>query len=346
MTFLVALLALFAIALLYQAVSTWRDRRRYPAPGSVFDIGCGRLHLHRRGTGQPVVVLESGIAASSLSWTLVQSKVAEFTQVCSYDRAGLGWSTRCTQPRTVEQMVEELHLLLSRAQAPPPYVLAGHSFGGLLIRAYAHFHPSEVSGLVFVDPVSLEYWAKCGNEELARLRAGARLSRRGALLADCGVVRVSLALLASGRRFVPKLLARLTARRAGSETSERIAGEMRHLPPETLPPIRSNWSRSASFRAMAAYLEGLPNNAKAALAMPIPEHVPFIVLSAGNATDAELSERDSWAARAKDKAWHIRVEQSGHWLQLEKPDAVVRAIEELVELARNSSLLNSLAGRR
>ena len=156
--------------LAYQALGLYFDARRYPPPGRVVDIGSCRLHLYEQGSGKPAVVLESGIASSSLAWALVQPRVAEFTRVVSYDRAGLGWSRASKQPRKMETMLSELAALLENANIPPPYILVGHSFGGLLIRAYAYLRPQEVAGLVLVDPVCVSSWADCTPNEMRRLR--------------------------------------------------------------------------------------------------------------------------------------------------------------------------------
>ncbi|HEX3683781.1 MAG TPA: alpha/beta hydrolase [Bryobacteraceae bacterium] len=328
MIILYALAALLGGAVVYQAVGSYIDARRFPPLGRLLNTGSCRLHLRQGGTGGPVVVLESGVAASSISWALVQPQVAEFTRVASYDRAGLGWSGKSTAPRTVEQMVSELAALLAEAQRPPPYVLVGHSFGGLLIRAYAHLRPAEVAGLVFLDPVSLRFWSGCAPDDLERLRTGARLARRGALLAQVGVVRAALAILASGGRRLPAWIARASARRATGLVSN-IVGQMQKLPPIYMPMIRSHWSSPKSFRALAAYLECLPASARAALEMPIPPAIPFIVLSASSATPDELRERDEWVQQ-NAHARHTIVENSGHWLQLERPDVVIEAIQELV----------------
>ncbi len=305
----------------------------HPAPGQLIDIEGCRLHLFQQGVGEPAVVLEAGIAGSLLGWSLVQPKLAEFTRVCSYDRAGLGWSDKARKPRTVPQMVAELAALLRRANVPPPYVLVGHSFGGLLIRAYASLRPGEVAGLVFVDPVSLEAWAHCDPHHRGRLEAGAKLSRRGALLARLGVVRFALWVLASGGRRFPKLIAKASAG-GGTNTLERLTGEVRRLPPEVWPMIRAQWSRPKSFEAMAAYLECLPASAAAALSMSLPKGLPFIVLSAANATPAELRERDAWLSGPHGQ--HVVVPNSAHWIQLEQPHAVVAAIREVWEASRAS----------
>jgi pimeloyl-ACP methyl ester carboxylesterase len=107
-------------------------------------------------------------------------------------------------------------------------------------------------------------------------------------------------------------------------------GEVQKLPPSVWPLVRAHWSRPGCFRAMAAYLESLPANAQAALRMSIPSQIPFIVLSASNATQQELQERDSWV-RDHQRGQHIRIENSGHWLQLEKPEIVIAAVRQLFD---------------
>jgi len=326
------LAAVLGLGILYQALSSFVDARRSLPPGRIIDAGAGKLHLDERGAGDPVVVLESGIAASSMSWALVQPRVAEFTRVASYDRAGLGWSGRASAPRSIEQMVGELAALLRAANLQPPYVLVGHSFGGLLIRAFAHLHPAQVAGLVFVDPVSLRLWADCPPGERRRLRLGVSLSRRGAFLARLGVVRAALALLASGGRRLPQWIARASAPRATGFLASMI-GQVQKLPPSLRPMVRAHWSHPKSFLAMGAYLECLPASAREALAMQIPAKIPFVILSASTATPDEMDERNAWAAQAS-KGRHIVVEETGHWILLERPDVVADAVQEIVELAR------------
>ena len=103
------------------------------------------------------MVFEAGLAATSVSWVYVQPEVAKFARTCSYDRAGLGWSEAGRSPRTVAVMVEALRALLRGVDSQGPFHLVGHSFGGLVIHAFAAAYPAEVAGLVLVDPVSLTY---------------------------------------------------------------------------------------------------------------------------------------------------------------------------------------------
>lgn len=307
-----------------------------PEHGSLIDMGSSRLYLNQQGTGTPAVVLESGIAATSLSWSYVQPLVAQFTRVVSYDRAGLGASTACAIPRTVEQFASELHTLLTRAGIEPPYILVGHSFGGLLVRAFAALHPKAVAGIVMVDPVSLQHWASASDYELKRLAYGVRLSRRGAWLARLGVVRFALWLLATGGRRLPKLIARASAGK-GTPAIDRLMGEVRKLPAAVYPMLRSYWSQPKTFLSMADHLECLPASARTALRMTVPPEIPLTILSASSALPAELDERDAWIQR-REYGRHIRLEDCGHWLHLELPHAVAAAVKDLVELARKRAL--------
>lgn len=123
-----------------------------PQAGALVDVGGRRLHINCSGvSGGPTVILEAGFGNSSETWASVQPEVAKFARVCSYDRAGLGRSDPAPTPRTAVALTEDLHALLLNAKVPGPYVLVGHSLGGILARLYASYYPSEVAGMVFVD---------------------------------------------------------------------------------------------------------------------------------------------------------------------------------------------------
>ena len=126
-------------------------RAKYPPPGQMVDVGGYQMHINCLGSGSPTVILDSGLGDFSLAWSLVQPEVAQSTRVCAYDRAGLGWSERGPKPRTVQNIVEELHTLLTEGGIEGPYVLVGHSMGGVYVRAYAFDYPEEVVGMVLVD---------------------------------------------------------------------------------------------------------------------------------------------------------------------------------------------------
>ncbi len=312
-----------------QLFATWRDAVRLPPPGKFVAIPNGVLHYQQIGSEGPTVILESGLAATSLSWVLTQAEIGRFARTVSYDRSGLGFSKTSKSPHSLVQMLTDLHDLAHTAALPRPYTLVGHSFGGLLVQAYAHLHPEDVAGLVLVDPVSLDAWSNPAPSARQRLALGAKLCRRGALLAHLGVVRASLLALASGGRRLPSLVGRITAGK-GNSVMARLAGEVAKLPPETHPIIRSHWSRPSSFLKLAQYLENLPAAAQAALQMPVPPHIPIIILSASTATADELAEREGWI-RNRPRSRHTVIENTSHWIQLDRPDVVIAAVRELVD---------------
>lgn len=314
---------------LYQRLSLRRDGRRFPAPGQLFACPGHPLHLVISGHGQPAVVLESGIAASSLSWSLVQPEIARFTRVCSYDRAGFGWSPSRKTPLSLRSMVADLRAALTAAAIPRPFVLAGHSFGGLIARAYAAWFPEEIAGLVLVDPVLPSEWTTMTDEARARLALGIALSRRGAVLARFGVVRFALALLASGARAIPQWISRLSAAR-GSSVVSRLVSEVRKLPPALWPIIQAHWSDPASFRTMARYLEALPASARIVASEPPPRGIPLTIISAGNAPPEQRREWDALTQLALPGK-HIVATRSGHWIPFDQPDLVVDAIRAMVQ---------------
>jgi pimeloyl-ACP methyl ester carboxylesterase len=136
------------LSLIYAAAASATD----PQPlGRLISIGNRKLHIHCTGTGNPTVVVENGGAAFSFDWALVQSEVGRFTRICTYDRAGYAWSDPGPEFDTLDQATQDLHLLLTNADVRGPYVMVGHSFGGLLIRFYQAKYPTDVVGMVLVD---------------------------------------------------------------------------------------------------------------------------------------------------------------------------------------------------
>jgi pimeloyl-ACP methyl ester carboxylesterase len=148
---IVVLLALAVAGAIYQAIATERAERAYPPPGEMVDVGGYSLHINCVGQGSPTVVLDAALGDFSAQWVRVQREVSGTTRVCAYDRAGMGWSEIGPEPRDAKQITGELHTLLSKADIEGPYVLVGHSFGGMYMQTYAARYPDEVAGVALVD---------------------------------------------------------------------------------------------------------------------------------------------------------------------------------------------------
>ena len=157
----VAVLALAGIGAVWQTIAGRRDRGRFPAPGRLIDVGGHRLHINVAGerTTAPAVILEAGMASMSSNWAWVRDDLARDGLVVSYDRAGLGWSDRGGGSMDAATSAAELHTALEAAGIDPPYVLAGHSYGGLVVRMFADRYPDEVVGVVLADASHPDQWA-------------------------------------------------------------------------------------------------------------------------------------------------------------------------------------------
>jgi pimeloyl-ACP methyl ester carboxylesterase len=158
---LTVLVGLLVTGAIYQAIATRLDKRRFPPPGQLVDVGGHRLHLNVTGSSgdRPTVILEAGMASISSNWGWVQQELAKTTQVVSYDRAGLGWSDTGEKPLDAAKSARELHTALKKSNINGRYVLAGHSYGGLVVRMFAELYPDEVAGIVLVDSSHPDQWA-------------------------------------------------------------------------------------------------------------------------------------------------------------------------------------------
>ena len=304
-----------------------------PPPGRLVDIGGGRrLHLNCQGAGAPTVILEAGIAASSLSWLHVQPRVAAFTRVCSYDRAGLAWSDAARGPVTAARCAVDLRALLTAAAVPGPYVFVSHSYGAFVLQAYAAAHPQTVAGLILVDPIYPSEWLNMTRKERWRLKGGVFLSRVGQLFAAAGVVRTCLALLARGSTGVPKRVSRMFGSEA-ARVLNRLVGEVQKLPPESWPAVQSHWSQAKCFSSMARHLGGLRASAVEVAACEISRDIPVVVVSAASQSQAYREEQARIAARST-RGRQVLAAGSGHWVHLDEPDLVVEAVRDLVSYYR------------
>ena len=327
---LAGLFVLLLLGALYQGLGARRQRRRFAPPGVLIDVGGHRLHATCAGEGSPVVLFESGIAASSLSWAVVQPEIATFTRVCAYDRAGLAWSDAPTCPRTFDRIVDELSAMLAEIAPRDRFVLVGHSFGSFVVRAYATRHPDRVAGIVLIDP-AIE-WLVATPQRARLLRGGRQLSRLGALLARVGVVRACLTLLTGGAPGVPRHFVKIFGPTA-ARTLERLVGEVRKLPPSVHPIVQAHWCQPKCFHAMADHLRVLEQHAPSIATVSPPRDIRTVVISSGDQPTEHLAAHRILAEASIDGR-HVVATRSTHWVQFDEPELVVSVVRELVESQR------------
>jgi pimeloyl-ACP methyl ester carboxylesterase len=229
----VVLLALAVAGAIYQAIATELAERAYPPPGEMVDVGGYRLHINCVGQGSPNVILDAGSGGMSAQWVRVQQEVSGTTRVCAYDRAGMGWSEMGPEPRDAKQITGELHTLLTKAGIEGPYVLVGHSFGGLYMQTYAARYPDEVAGVALVDsstdPDQFSQRSEARDSYEPQKQSVAvvpQLAQLGvSLLARLGVVRLLFKLDPASPELPPQQRAQIDALTPSTRGVSTYAGE-------------------------------------------------------------------------------------------------------------------------
>lgn len=320
-------LALLTVGFLYQWVGAHRDRIRYTASGRWIDMGQGSRHyLLEMGSGAPSVIFEAGIAATNLNWCHIQDVVSGFTSTASYDRAGLGWSSPSRTARTPGNIAVELHTLLQRAGIRPPYILVGHSFGGLVMRRFALLYPEKVAGIVLVDPMRLEEWPPLDPAKQATLDRGAKLSRFAIPIAQVGLARLAVtSLLCRSGRLSAWLAG--TAGHGGRHVLGRITHEVGKMPRQVWPIVAAHWSRPGYYLGMRRHVQAVPETVREMCAAAPILGIPVLLLTPGKSSP--LSEQN--LSRIGDNVLQVIATASAHWIHLDEPDLVIDSIREMVE---------------
>lgn len=310
---IVALFVMTALAgALYQARATSRDLAAYSPPGRLVDVGGHRLHIWCTGSGAPTVVLEAGLGGTAFDWGHVQPAVAEFTQVCSYDRAGMGYSEPGPRPRTSQQIVSELVALLDGSAIRGRVVLVGASAGGWTVRLFAGAHEAQVAGLVLVDARHEEY--------------GQRLAAAGISENPPWVAWIA--------RLAPEAAYLGIARGVGFTPGPSLAS--------LAPPVRgfaqSTGFRSSAFGAAASELRYADESAEEVTSARRQLAIPLVVVSAGRRRGGRAAELLDGLQRDQltlsKQSCQVTAERSGHGIWLEQPEIVVDAIRATVEASQ------------
>lgn len=302
-----------------------------PPPGCLVQVGSHKLHLRCTGSGSPTVVLDAALGGSSLSWTLVQPAIAQVTHCCSYDRAGFGWSEAGPLPRTAGRIAIELHELLERARVAPPYLLVGHSFGGLVMRLLAARHPDEIAGLVLVEPAIPEQWSEPGDVQRESIARGVRLCRYGVAAAQRGYASVVARLVSVGALGPARAFVRLLSRGGLDRQDEQILAPIWKLPAESRNLLKQMWTQPKFFEALGSQIESISESALQVCREDTAAYgaLPLAVITAEGASEAR-HRADALLARRSSRGRHVVALDSGHWVPLDAPQVVIDVISQLV----------------
>ena len=298
-----SMIGLALVGLIYEPIAEAADVKAYPPPGELVDVGGHRLHIHCIGTGGPTVVIEAGLGDWSTGWDVVQQGVAKATRICTYDRAGWGWSEAGPLPRDAAQFAKELHTLLQNANIPGPYIMVGHSLGGLAVRVFAHEYSSEVAGVVLIDSMSPRQFTQSQG-------AGTQSQPFSlpAMLARFGIVR----LLARPLGIMP------------SVPSEENAYFSRLVSPQ-------------SAQTLTNESQGMPAASAEASAVETFGDLPLIVLTAKLNPIEDWQEWQTELLQLSSNS-HQLFAESDHNIHFEEPESAIAAILQMVEQVREMGM--------
>ena len=330
-TVVVGLMVLIVAGVVYEELGRARDRRRLSQIGQSIDVGGRTLNMYCAGEGGPAVILDTGRGTPGYSWAHIHAEIAKLTRACWFDRAGEGWSDIAPSPQSSAALARDLHELLTRAGVPAPYVLVGHSLGGLNARVYTGLFPGEVAGLVLVDAAHEDEPRRA--PEAYRGRTLPRYLWNPVYQAGRFAARVGLLRLLAPAAPLPTDPSRLT--------SEQIVEALRRQP--------KSLANAFSATAPESYAEAQASSGFG--------NRPLIVLTRGKALagandpgiDRESAEYERvWVheiqpqlARLSTEGRQVIIESSGHRIPEEAPEAVVGAVREVLEKIREVKLKGS-----
>jgi pimeloyl-ACP methyl ester carboxylesterase len=279
-------MGLAAVGGAYQTVGTVADASNISMPGQLIDVGGHRLHLHCTGIGSPTVVVEAGGGemAANLGW--ITRTVARDTTICAYDRAGRGWSEDADNPQDALAISTDLHTLLHNAGVPGPYVMAGHSFGGLYTLTFAAGHADDVAGMVLIDSTSPRYGEV--DDETSRPKRVSAYDIVGRVTA----VTSALARLGVGRIFAAIAPA--------------------DLPPQEQAQVQASAATAATLRStLQEYATANASMVQAASLRGLADK-PLMVLSAGTGNAADWPQKQERLAALSTNSVHRVVDDASH----------------------------------
>jgi pimeloyl-ACP methyl ester carboxylesterase len=286
LTCVMVLVIVLAIAgTVYQTAATESDKRNFPPPGDLIDVGGFKMHIHCEGMGSPTVILEAMSGGVSSQWGWIQPRIQKETRVCVYDRAGFGWSEFDPEPPTLARTVRNLHTLLVNANVEGPYVMVGHSLGGVYVRQFAAEHPDEVAGVVLLDEASPLQFVKYPE------------------------------LFADGDNYLQMVnVIQFAARLGMAHLYFVLGGEMDFagLPEPQKSQFKAIWSSPQYFQAQGAEIRSARSIWTDALNLKDLGNKPLMVISRGVDLGYEWDTYQSDLATLSTNSHHIKMEGANH----------------------------------
>lgn len=323
------------IGTIYEALGRRSAAANYPPRGKLVDIGGRKMHIDCRGTGSPTVVFESGLGTGgTLDWTLVHDQIAQTTRACAYDRAGIMWSDPKTTPQHAAAVADDLHALLKGAGVTDPLVLVGHSIGGPYVRAYTGKYGDQVAGLVLVDTSHPDQVARLGKvtNTDAHPKQVAWIMHTATKLAWTGAVRFAMA--NAGHDKLPKeIMAKLAA-----YASSSVVGATSEL---------DGFDATMDDARAVRSLGDRPVIALTALKPLSPEELKSMNMKASDGArfKAEWKQLGAEQAALSTRGRQQTVPDSGHYIQIDRPDLVIAAVREVVGEVRADSARKPIASK-
>jgi pimeloyl-ACP methyl ester carboxylesterase len=284
----------------YQWLATRKDLAVTPPPGQLVDIGGYRLHLWCTGNGAPAVILDTGLGGSSAGWGFVQPDVARFTRVCSYDRAGMGYSDPGPSPRTARRIASELAKLLDRSGIAGPVVLVGASIAGFNVRVFASDHPERAAGLILVDA-----------SHEADAHEAPRMARFVPLLSTVGVLRLF-----------------------GVSFGQQVES----LPPSVQRYALATRFRAARYQAAADEIIHIRESVSEVRSSRRKLTIPVVVVTGARGADENWRQLQQDLTSLSERGCLMIARESGHVVMVDQPEVVVDAIRTVVETARGDDV--------
>lgn len=325
---ILSLIGLLAVLGIYQATALSTIREQFPAPGQLINVQGHLMHLNCTGSGSPTVVIDAGNGSFSVEWFPIQAALSQVTRVCTYDRAGYGWSNPASISREGLNVVSELHDLLEAGEEQAPYLLIGHSLGGVHVRLFALQYPAEVSGLVLVDTA---YPLNISPEFERQIHSSIGFYQVMDLMTTSGILRILGPL--SGENCLPA-------------TARKLPAEFQQVYLNLLLDPNQYKTASAEMKVLPQTFE----QTSTLLVGPKPfGNLPILVLTAGQTlAPGSTPFAETYVPVSKDQI-QLQAElagqstmgdqriihSSGHSMHLDSPKEVVQAVFDLIQIIKN-----------